>query len=640
MITALDFESNQLEWYYQSFRVTHLSVADSTGKCTVADTEKDIAKELYRLAIDPQITAVLVYNLGFDGSVIKYHFPAVFPLLEPKLIDVMRMRQHLEPDENESWGLKAAAKRFLKAEAWEAELQQQVAEKGGNPNKFREFLHLCDPMAVAKYNAMDSIYTLKLYYFFCKYFAGKCYDWKPDHDGYKRLVWRIVDAQYRGIDVDTEGLQTYSTQISDEIASLIARFKELHKEPIARLQDLWTERERAKRKTEKGKAGVKPVDFNVGSNKQLAALFCDELGIQPRFRTPTGDPSFKSAHLFSYGDLAEPLTTLGKRELVKNFCDKTIEMAAVDGKLHHTMKIVGTVSGRLSGGGGLNMLAAPRRDKGYMSCLKAPEGRVFISSDLSSGEPTILAEFSRDKTYAYLTVESRGKPPFWQEKQLMLDDLYLSLLSTFPMGKDVMRHLWEKEWPAGGFVDQWLKDPEIIKASVKKLRQLSKICCLGLGYGMGATKLMQTLFDNGFDITEKECCAIHRAYWKAFPGVRAFASAQAEKVENSNGFLVNPFGYAMHCSPHKALNYTIQSSLNYVINYYIERFLEEMPSALFVATIHDELIATIPMGSVEEAQEAQKRACLLLNKHLHEQYGWIFDVSLGFAIGSNLYEAK
>lgn len=972
-IVALDFETNSLEWYYPTFHVTHLSVAYSSGRCVVLDNEVEIINALHAIAYDTTIDKVLVYNLGFDGSVVRYWYTELFALLEPKLIDVMRLRQHMEPDEAESWGLKAAAKKFLKVDAWEAEVQQQVAERGGVASKFREHLHLCDPLVVAKYNAMDSVYTLKLFNYFCSFFSNQGYDWKKDHEEYKRLVWRVTGAQKRGIRVDAENLAIYSSKIETELNEHITGFKELHKDAIDRLQLKWTEEERNKRKTEKGKAGVKPVVFNVGSNKQLAALFCGELGIEPRFRTPTGEPSFKSAHLFSYGAMAEALTTLGKRELVKNFCDKTVELSSVDGLLHHTMKIVGTVSGRLSGGGGLNMLAAPRRDAGYMSCLQAPEGQVFLSQDLCypeytefltpggwkrfdeiqdntlvcqvdpvslnhsftlplrrvegvyedwityttargalevtkghkmlwvgqvnhptrkdkalyrkitkagdwddvtsgchlplfsnsdsvsnytveeiwkacmfhadgccirpniysievskqrkiekiealvgkkgiphtprglqiltphswnyirfespllkgkafdlsslganqadvfaealsfwdgsmstnsnstnrflwsttkkeeadkvqaflvthgyeahmrvatdrttslgtcdlyvlsvrkqgvirvkkqesvirigaherkahsttildtrtikkgvcfevpkgfllvrqhgdvfvsgncSGEPTILAEFSKDKTYSYLTVGSRGKAPFWENKQLMLDDLYLSLLSTFPMGKAVMQDAWGKEWPAGTFVDQWLADPEVIKTSVKKLRQLAKICCLGLGYGMGAAKLKQTLFDNGFDVTDNECSAIHRAYWKAFPGVKDFATKQATRVTENQGFLVNPFGYAMHCSPHKALNYTIQSSLNYVINYYIERFLEELPSAEFVVTIHDELIVTITQDAVEEAKEAQKRAISALNNHLHVQHGWSLNVSLGFAVGADLYEAK
>ena len=639
MIVAIDFETNSLEWYYPSFVVTHLSVASSTGRCCVYDNTDEIKTALTELTQE-EITEILVYNLSFDGAVIKYHFPDLFPLLEPKLLCVMRLRQHMPPDEAESWGLKAAAKTFLKANPWEAELQQQVLQKGGNPNKFREYLHLCDPYAVAKYNAMDSVYTLKLYKYFCKYFASKDYNWKPDHDGYKRLVWRIVDSQRRGIRVDSDALQAYSASIQQEIGEHIKTFCILHKEAINRLEAEWTENERGKRKTEKGKAGVLPVVFNAGSNKQLASLFCKEYGIKPRFTTPTGEPSFKSVHLFSYGDGAEPLTTLGKREIVKNFCDKTVELSSVDGILHHTMKVVGTVSGRLSGGGGLNMLAAPRRDKGYMSCLLAPEGRVFISQDLSSGEPTILAEFSKDKKYTYLTVGAKGKAPYWEGDQLMLDDLYLSLLSTFPIGKIPMREVWDKQWPSGSFVDQWLIDPEVIKGSLKKLRHLSKVCCLGLGYGMGATKLKTTLFDAGFDLTSNECSAIHRAYWKAFPSVKSLADALSYKVEEADGFLVNPFGYAMHCPSHKALNYTIQSSLNYIINYYIERFLEELPEALPVATIHDELIASIPENMIEAAREAQKRAITALNCHLQTVHGWSLRVGLGFAVGKDLYEAK
>ena len=640
MICALDFESNQLEWYYTSFVVTHLSVAKSTGTCSVFDTREEMEHALTVMGDDPKITQVLVYNLGFDGAVIKYHFPLCFAALEPKLVDVMRLRQHMEPDEAESWGLKAAAKTFLKAEAWETELQQQVAQKGGNPKKFREFLHLCDPQAVAKYNAMDSIYTLKLYRYFCNYFAQKQYNWVPDHDGYRRLVWRITDAQYRGITVDSDALRAYSAQIEQEMNEHKDRFHTMHSEAIKRIEARMLEEERAKRKTEKGKAGVKPVPFNIGSNKQLAALICGELGVEARFKTPTGDPSFRSAHLFSYGDIAEPITTLGKREIVKNFCDKTVELAGVDGLYHQSMKIVGTVSGRLSGGGGLNLLACPRRDKGYMSCLKAPEGYTFVSQDLSSGEPTILANYSNDTNYRYIVYESKGQKPYWNGKQLMLDDLYLSLLSTFPMGKHHMKDLWDATFPAGDFCTQWLTDPEVIKSRVKKLRHLSKVCCLGLGYGMGPITLRDTLFDQGFDISENECKAIHAAYWRAFPDVQSLAKRLSRQVAENGNFLVNPFGYAMHCPAHKALNYTIQSSLNYVMNYYIERFLEEMPEALPVATIHDELIAAIPDGTEDKAREAQKRAVTALNTHLQKQYGWTLEMGLGFATGKTLYEAK
>ncbi len=90
--------------------------------------------------------------------------------------------------------------------------------------------------------------------------------------------------------------------------------------------------------------------FNVGSNKQLAALFVGKLKMTPKFVTKTGQPSFKSAFLSQWGEGGDMLKKRRKRLLVLKQCDSLLALSEYDGRWHVDLKACGTTTGRFAGG--------------------------------------------------------------------------------------------------------------------------------------------------------------------------------------------------------------------------------------------------------------------------------------------------
>jgi hypothetical protein len=89
--------------------------------------------------------------------------------------------------------------------------------------------------------------------------------------------------------------------------------------------------------------------FNPGSTKQLAWLFFDKLGMVPRKYTDTGAPSVDKEVLPFLGAAGRHLSRVRKDEKLLTYVDACLAKQR-DGVLHVSMKSVGTVSGRLSGG--------------------------------------------------------------------------------------------------------------------------------------------------------------------------------------------------------------------------------------------------------------------------------------------------
>ena len=130
-----------------------------------------------------------------------------------------------------------------------------------------------------------------------------------------------------------------------------------------------------------------------------------------------------------------------------------------DGRVSTRLKYCGAQhTGRWAGTGGVNFQAIPRSEVEGTSvkrCLKAPEGRVIVSADLSQIEPRILHWLA-------------GDAPF------------LGLLAA---GID----LYEAHGRASGLY----AEDEPMKDFAPELRHLCKARVLGLGYGCGGRKFGQ-----------------------------------------------------------------------------------------------------------------------------------------------------
>lgn len=641
---AIDFETNGLKWWETTFQVTHLGVCDDDNNVSVYE-HQEITEAL--LAIIEKHDTILVYNAGFELPIIKNLVPEKYEEYKNKLIDVMRLRQYYGIDnEHASFGLKDASLKILKAEPYETPLKQWCKERKYKENEFRKYLTEMPNEMVVQYVADDAIATIRLYKYFVNVYEKWGYDWAIDHSQYINLVHLVSEATRRGILVNRDSVLKYQQELAQKINENNELFRSINKEGIEYVENILYLQEVAKRKTDKGKQKVPKQVFNCNSDAQLAMLMVDYYKSTVRYYTPTGRPSF-SADKINQFEQAYPLAQNGKLAIVENACKRLYELTEYDNQYHPQLKLVGTITGRLSGDGGLNVQGLSRKDKGFMSCLIARKGYTFVSSDGGAMEPTITANYSADANYRYAVYDGVGKPPYWKNDTLFIDDIYLMFLSKIPFGKTVLEQAFNKLYNGKTFIEQWLEDSEVIKNALKKERKLAKITVLGLGYGMGHKKLCTNLNDNGFlfkeDGTPDVSLAkkLHSTYWDTFSGLKTLSNKLSDIAMENNNFIVNPFGYgAVIDSPHKAFNFFIQSSVNPIINKYLFEWLKRLPSMHFVTLIHDELIMEIKEEEVELARIASAEAIKEVNSWLKDEYNWTLELRAGFVVGSNLYEAK
>ena len=283
----------------------------------------------------------------------------------------------------------------------------------------------------------------------------------------------------------------------------------------------------------------------------------------------------------------------------------------------------------------LNIQATARRDSGLMSSLIPSPGCVFVSSDASAGEPTVTTHYSGDKNYYDACFGMVGKAPFYDGLVLKIDDIYLTTMSVSPIGAEDMREAFHSRYGSVTFSEQWMIDSEVIKKQLKNQRTFHKILALGLGYGMGPKKMVKSAYEKGYQLEFNQAKAFFKAYWSLFSGVRALSERLAEQVEQ-DGYLVNQFGYRMTPDPHKAFNYLIQSTVSGIMHVFCAKVFSIAPYAKFVTVIHDELIAEIPKDRIDDFRLVIQQATDSLNDDLK----WSVRMRFGFAVGSNLYEAK
>ena len=369
MVYSLDFESSGLDFWSPTFTVKSIAVSyrSEDGSLVSRFTETNIRRWLEQLA-EKQVP-VIVYNAGFELGVLKCCYPDIKLNIHA---DVMRLVQvydngtidwhkylgDIEDDDDaeevdDGFGLKVAGPRILggdfndthqTAYAW---IRENLDVKRGKEGAFLGSL----PRDILRdYNCGDTENTLKIYERVTDEFKRIGYDWCPDHMLYMNVTRLIVESKIRGVRVDREKLQAYTVQVEAEIREIEQKFLNALAGPIEEVQRLKLEEVRAKYKTEKGRAGAKVDEFNPGSNKQLAMLFVDVMKMPVQFTSATGQPSFKKAHLHTWGDGGEILLARRQRLLVLKQAQNLLKLSEPDNRWHIGLKSIGTSTGRFAGG--------------------------------------------------------------------------------------------------------------------------------------------------------------------------------------------------------------------------------------------------------------------------------------------------
>lgn len=288
----------------------------------------------------------------------------------------------------------------------------------------------------------------------------------------------------------------------------------------------------------------------------------------------------------------------------------------------------------------LNVQGLARRDKGLMSCI-IPDGpdQLFGSADLSAGEPSITAHYSRDTNYFAANFGMVGKAPYYDERTgiLYISDMYLMGASVAPTGRDRMLEAWNTTWNGNTFAEQWLIDADVVKNSLTDIRNFHKTAILALQYGQKPRGMVINAYDNGYNLNFKDAKGFYYAYWhKLFPGVRKLGEVLEARFLR-DGYLVNEFGYRLvPDQPRKCLNYFIQSSVSGLMHVLRIKFFSACPYVEYITTIHDEEVFALPADKVEETKAGFFRAVESLNNDLQ----WSIDIRCGFVVGRSMYEAK
>lgn len=286
----------------------------------------------------------------------------------------------------------------------------------------------------------------------------------------------------------------------------------------------------------------------------------------------------------------------------------------------------------------LNAQAMARKDPLLMGCIVPDARKIFISADLMAGEPTVTTQFTKDPYYYLATFGMVGKRPYVDEHGvLVIDDIYLMGMSVSPMGKPVILDaLYNRKYEGLAFPDAWMKDPDLVKKTIKSERALHKIMMLGLERGMGPKKMIQHAQKDGHDLELKEARKFFQAYWKLFKEVKRFSN-KLEADFGIHGHIINPFGYRLiPPAAYKSLAWYIQSCVSGIINVLSVKFFKSCPEAQFVTVIHDEIIFQIP----EDKEDLIKQHFLKCVESLNQDLGWEIKVRCGWKSGRSLYEAK
>jgi DNA polymerase I-like protein with 3'-5' exonuclease and polymerase domains len=433
----------------------------------------------------------------------------------------------------------------------------------------------------------------------------------------------LAAQQLRGIQVNQERLHSCHTELIANISSSMHNFLS-HPQVSPHVQgfnDSVRAAWRAAEPPRHTKAGdvsarwkawaakeatlIEDKGFNPNSKQQLGDLFYNKLGYQPLTFTETGRPAIDRKVLPTLGEPGRLLNSYNLLVKRRGYVEAVIEKSQRDGCIHPQFNSVGTVTGRLGGSGGLNLQQMPKTPD-FLSALAARPGYKLVQADAEALEPTILAEFSQDKTL--LSVYGAGAPP---------NDIYLLICSKLgDLGREVRK-----------YYDPTKPTPEGIAAAkkhCKRERGIAKTCKLAYDYGAGAMKIHETLALGGVDITLNEVRAIRREMDQIFAGQKRFEGQLQEMWRSNGGWIPSALGTPI-CVAEQYLkdstNRFCQTSGHQILQLWIynaaQVFAEQgIDAHPWIVDLHDETLWEVPEQRAQAAADALAEALRRTNAEL------------------------
>lgn len=394
----------------------------------------------------------IAHNAKFDDRWLIQHAGPVYADFDTMLA------AHIL-DENRFKSLKVLAPMILGVDQWAIDLGDGAA--------------MTTPLnKLARYNAKDTDYTLRLYYVFREELKA------PGNERLLRLFVKIMmpasrvftDIEHRGMWVDKKRLAERRIEVQKR--------RELVSKKLTKLFG---------------------IEANWNSPKVLAEILFDKLKLPVLDLTAGGAPSTRESVLLRLASKHESANLILEwRQWSKNestYLGKWAGQLHGD-RLHPNYKMSGTVTGRLASGKEeasdirVGMQQVPR-DPFIRSVFGAPPGWKFVEADFSQIELRIAAHYAQDKT----------------------------MLRLFNQGADIHMEM----------AQQMLNKP--VSAITKEERKKAKSVNFGFLFGMGWGHFVEYARDNyGVIVSEDEAKLFRDRFFGTFKGLRPWHERQKRLV--------------------------------------------------------------------------------------------------------------
>lgn len=324
---------------------------------------------------------------------------------------------------------------------------------------------------------------------------------------------------------------------------------------------------------------------NPGSHDQVSELLFKHLKLRPLKKTKGGQDSTSDQVLSQLSDQHPSIQFIRDyREMSKlkgTYSDQIPSFVADDGRVHTTIRLTRTATGRLSmANPGLQQIPIKTEEgRKIRSGFIAEAGHSFVSCDLNQIELRILADHSNDP--------------------IMLD--------VYRTGGDIhMRTACEL---FGKPPDQIDKHSE---------RKPSKNANFLIVYGGGGSKLRETLLKENIDWPTDRCDEFIRNWRAIYKDVDRYMN-EVHQFARRNGYVVDMFGRRRYVPTIKAKNkwlqlealrqagnMPIQASAAEIMKkamadiwFYIKEWRKQGINVRPVLQIHDDLVSEVPDDFVD-----------------------------------------
>lgn len=437
------------------------------------------------------------------------------------------------------------AKKYL---GYDTVKYEQVAGKGARQISFSQV----DLDTACRYAAEDSDITLRLHLALWPKLESVPALRKVYEDIEIPLVPVLAAMEQRGVLIDGDELRRQSQQLGK-------RMLELQQQSYA----------------------LAGREFNLDSPKQLQAVLFDELGLQAKLKTPTGQPSTNEEALEAIADTHElPRLILDYRGLAKLRSTYTDKLSGIvnprTGRVHTSYHQGSVATGRISSSDPNLQNIPVRTEEGrrIRQAFIAPPGWQVMAADYSQIELRIMAHLSGDE----------------------------GLLKAFHEGGDVHR---------ATAAEVFGLKPEDVSANQ---RRAAKAINFGLMYGMSAFGLARQL-----GVDRGEAGDYMARYFSRYPGVHAFMEATREQAHR-DGYVETIFGRRLYLenltsrnqglrqgAERAAVNAPMQGSAADIIKramIAVAAWLKDRDDAHMLMQVHDELVFEVRADAVDAVRAA------------------------------------